>query len=160
MVYEKAYASWQKGGGDTPPIQNLTGGNTLTAIQNITAWTNVVQRGMGGTNPTPFADIKAQCDNTTGKALWPMGAWTEAGNPANNIYAHHAYSVLGVYTSGGVNYIVLRDPYGGKKAEPAANVLKAGIWNGIDLSKDDGVIALKEATFMANFWQYGYVKSP
>jgi len=168
MVYEKAYAAWlQNVTNDLPNIAGLGGGNPLTAVQNITGWTTVA------TYETATADIATMLKNsnvvnqTTGKSIWPMAAWTQAGNAGAKIYANHSYSILGCHFDANKqpDYIVMREPYGGKMPEPIADadVVKVGNWNGIDLTKTnppDGVFALRTAKFKGYFWKFGYVMSP
>ena len=161
MVYEKAYASWLLGGGDTPNIGGFRGGNVLTAIQNIVGLT--VHQFTTTTSINGMLTNATLVDSGTGKALWPMAAGTSGGNPVAKIYANHCYSILGChFSSPGVpDYIVMREPYGGRFPEPtlAADVITSGTWNGINLATTtDGVFALRASKFSGYFQYYGYVK--
>jgi hypothetical protein len=102
-----------------------------------------------------WATINARCTN--GRATQPMTAWTYGTGSAtvsydgSGIVANHAYSILGTETSGGHEYIVLRNPWG--YHEGSLNVLP-GSWQGLTLP-GDGVFALRMDTFAQYYAEFG-----
>jgi hypothetical protein len=102
-----------------------------------------------------WSQISARCTN--GRATQPMTAWTYGTGSAtvsydgSGIVANHAYSILGTETSGGHNYVVLRNPWGFH--EGSLNAL-AGTWQGLTLP-DDGVFALLIDTFAQYYAGFG-----
>jgi hypothetical protein len=102
-----------------------------------------------------WSTISARCTN--GRATQPMTAWTYGTGSAtvsydgSGIVANHAYSILGTETSGGHNYVVLRNPWGFH--EGALNAL-AGTWQGMTLP-GDGVFALRIDTFSQYYAGFG-----
>ena len=105
------------------------------------------------------------------KISWPAVAWSYAspkpGWVANTIVPQHTYSILGVTGSGNftttpvtwtTRYILLRDPYTVWKdpAFPSTDVLTTGIWYGIDLTKSDGIFALRADLFPLYFQGYAW----
>jgi hypothetical protein len=102
-----------------------------------------------------WSTINARCTN--GRATQPMTAWTygsSSGSVSYNgsgIVANHAYSILGTESSGGHNYVVLRNPWG--YHEGTLNVLP-GTWQGMTLP-GDGVFALRLETFAQYYATFG-----
>ncbi|HEY5197803.1 MAG TPA: C2 family cysteine protease [Solirubrobacteraceae bacterium] len=103
-----------------------------------------------------WTKINSHCTN--GRATDPMVAWTFGTGSAtvhydgtSGIVANHAYSILGTETSGGHNYVVLRNPWG--NTEATLNVLP-GTWQGLTLP-GDGVFALRMDTFAQYYAAFG-----
>jgi len=102
-----------------------------------------------------WAAISARCTN--GRATQPMTAWTYGTGSAtvsydgSGIVANHAYSILGTETSGGHNYVVLRNPWGFH--EGSLNAL-AGTWQGLTLP-GEGAFALRIDTFAQYYAGFG-----
>jgi hypothetical protein len=102
-----------------------------------------------------WATINARCTN--GVTNQPMTAWTYGSGSAtvsydgSGIVANHAYSILGTETSGGHDYVVLRNPWG--YHEGTLNVL-SGTWQGMTLPTD-GVFALRMDTFSQYYAGFG-----
>jgi hypothetical protein len=105
------------------------------------------------------------------KMLYPTVAWTYAVPPDGDVWADgtiaakHAYSILGItgvynartrtWTS---KYIVLRNPWGPVKKDPAlpAENLFTGTWNGLDLKLQDGIFALRHDLFTKYFQGFAW----
>jgi hypothetical protein len=102
-----------------------------------------------------FSTIEARCTN--GVTDTPMTAWTYGSGSStisydgSGIVGNHAYSILGTESSGGQNYVVLRNPWGWH--EGSLNVL-AGTWQGLTLPSD-GVFALDVDTFAQYYAGFG-----
>jgi len=102
-----------------------------------------------------WATITAHCAG--GRATTPMTAWTYGTGSAtisydgSGIVANHAYSVLGTMTSGGNNYVVLRNPWSWH--EGVLNTLP-GSFQGLTLP-GGGVFALRMDTFAQYYAGFG-----
>jgi Calpain family cysteine protease len=102
-----------------------------------------------------WSAISARCTN--GRATQPMTAWTYGTGSAtvsydgSGIVANHAYSILGTETSGGHNYVVLRNPWAFH--EGSLNAL-AGTWQGLTLP-GEGAFALRMDTFAQYYAGFG-----
>ena len=79
------------------------------------------------------------------------------------IAAYHAYTVLGFTVSNGDYYMIIRDPHG--VGEPTGDgVLSKRDWvthfenkKYFNLSKNDGIFALRLDKVRENFWYIGYM---
>lgn len=106
-------------------------------------------------DPGAWSIINSRCTN--GVATEPMTAWTYGSGSAtisydgSGIVANHAYSILGTQTSGGQDYVVLRNPWGWH--EGTLNAL-SGTWQGLALPVD-GVFALRADTFGQYYAGFG-----
>jgi hypothetical protein len=102
-----------------------------------------------------WTTINAHCSG--GRATTPMTAWTYGTGSAtisydgSGIVANHAYSVLGTTTSGGNNYVVLRNPWSWH--EGVLNTLP-GSFQGLTLP-GGGVFALRMDTFSQYYVTFG-----
>jgi Calpain family cysteine protease len=102
-----------------------------------------------------WSTINTRCTN--GRATQPMTAWTYGTGSAtvsydgSGIVANHAYSILGTESSGGHEYVILRNPWG--YHEGTLNVLP-GTWQGLTLP-GDGVFALQLETFAQYYAGFG-----
>ena len=102
-----------------------------------------------------WATINAHCSG--GRATTPMTAWTYGTGSAtisydgSGIVANHAYSLLGTMTSGGNDYVVLRNPWSWH--EGVLNTL-AGSFQGLTLP-GGGVFALRMDTFSQYYVTFG-----
>jgi len=105
------------------------------------------------------------------KMIYPTIAWTYAVPPDGSVWADgtiaakHAYSVLGL--TGTFNartrswltkYIVLRNPWGPVKRDPAlpADNLFTGAWCGINLALPDAIFALRYDLFTRYFQGFAW----
>jgi hypothetical protein len=167
MLYEKAYVKWKDGPNhpDHADYSKVDGGaNGFIALKEITGWGNPADAyDTTRTEAQIIADIPwyyILADRA--KAKYPTVAWTKANinNPPAGIYPAHTYSLLGRYSSGGIFYVVLRNPYGAQVAEPTLDVIRPNTnFYGINLSlPGDGVFALKMDKFRSYFAKYAYVK--
>lgn len=184
-IYEKAYAKW-KNGAEICDISLLGStkwpGNGVTALVELTGWQDP-----GNTYSTASSSASATYTNivnnycappgagtTSYQVKYPGAAWTTAGNPSKGIPANHEYSILGVYTKGGIQYIVLRNPKGANP--PSSDLLDtspswqvsyrtyqrgsavgaAATTKTVSLS--NGTFALKMDAFKSSFNAYGFVK--
>jgi hypothetical protein len=102
-----------------------------------------------------WSTIGARCTN--GRATQPMTAWTYGTGSAtisydgSGIVANHAYSILGTETSGGHDYVVLRNPWGFH--EGSLNAL-LGTWQGLTLP-GEGIFAVRMDTFSQYYAGFG-----
>jgi hypothetical protein len=102
-----------------------------------------------------WATIQANCSG--GRATTPMTAWTYGTGSAtisydgSGIVANHAYSLLGTMTSGGNDYVVLRNPWSWHEA--TLNTL-SGTFQGLSLP-GGGVFALRMDTFAQYYAAFG-----
>jgi calpain family cysteine protease len=102
-----------------------------------------------------WATINANC--VSGRATTPMTAWTYGTGSAtisydgSGIVANHAYSLLGTMTSGGNDYVVLRNPWSWH--EGVLNTLP-GSFQGLTLP-GGGVFALRMDTFSQYYASFG-----
>lgn len=102
-----------------------------------------------------WTTINAHCSG--GRATTPMTAWTYGTGSAtisydgSGIVANHAYSVLGTMTSGGNNYVVLRNPWSWH--EGVLNTVP-GSFQGLTLP-GGGVFALRMDTFSQYYVTFG-----
>jgi calpain family cysteine protease len=102
-----------------------------------------------------WATINANCSG--GRATTPMTAWTYGTGSAtisydgSGIVANHAYSLLGTMTSGGSDYVVLRNPWSWH--EGVLNTLP-GTFQGLTLP-GGGVFALRMDTFSQYYVTFG-----
>jgi Calpain family cysteine protease len=102
-----------------------------------------------------WTTITAHCSG--GRATTPMTAWTYGTGSAtisydgSGIVANHAYSLLGTMTSGGHDYVVLRNPWSWH--EGVLNTLP-GSFQGLTLP-GGGVFALRMDTFSQYYVTFG-----
>ncbi|MGA2014005.1 MAG: C2 family cysteine protease [Solirubrobacteraceae bacterium] len=106
-------------------------------------------------DPNAWALINSRCSN--GRAVDPMTAWTYGTAPAglsydgSGVVGNHAYSILGTETSGGTDYVVLRNPWGFHEATVST---LSGSWQGLTLP-GDGVFALALDEFARYYAGFG-----
>jgi hypothetical protein len=176
-----------------PNLSDFAGGNPLESLEHITGASWVL-------NSTYFntKDIPGKCfekiwnanyseDSVNGITRYPMVAWTYfTADDANTCHpntkisygseilvANHSYSILGTVKNGGINYIVLRNPYGRLwGADPDDPVLKnylyTGTWSppslgncsafSLPMTTIDGIFALSDDQFELYFQAFGWVQ--
>lgn len=169
-IYEKAFAKWKSGNlTDEPPYGTLNGNSPIYACQTlIPALTGTYNNVYTQTDAAVESLISAHC--TKQKSTNPMMActWgsaadakkyanlTIAYDSTSGIVADHCYSVLGFTEAGGVQYVVLRNPWG--YHEGTLDVLKTpATWSPGGIATNPlveavplntvGVFAMKTSTF-------------
>lgn len=153
---EKAFIGMRGATGFLEPSSSnydeLNGGDPAWAVASLVGRPPYY---FNANDPNAWSEISARCTN--GRAVQPMTAWTYGSAPAGTSYdgsgivGNHAYSILGTETSGGENYVVLRNPWGWHPA--TLNVL-SGSWQGMTL-QTDGVFALRMDTFADYYAGFG-----
>jgi hypothetical protein len=102
-----------------------------------------------------WATISARCTN--GRTTLPLTAWTYGSAPAglsydgSGIVGNHCYSILGIETSGGQDYVVLRNPWGFHEGQ--VDTL-SGSWQGLTLP-GNGVFAMRIDAFAEYYAGFG-----
>jgi hypothetical protein len=100
---------------------------------------------------------------TTPLVAWTYGSSTDAPTSIDyssaNIVANHAYSILGTWSDGGSNYVVLRNPWGYLEATIGVDggswpEHESWGWDNITVP-DDGVFALRIDVFSAYYAGFG-----
>jgi len=188
-MYEKAFAAWKKRSlGDTPDYSLICTGDPVLALLNISGLkydqnTTFLTKNL--TESLIYSKILSVCKNSPvppplySVTQKPMVAYTydpRIETPPSGItyedatiVANHSYSVLGVLTQGGSNYIVMRNPWGQKGAGPGfgdpdptklpAGAMASGPWYKVpELSNpNDAVFALRVDIFKKYFKGFGWV---
>jgi hypothetical protein len=163
-VMEKAYAKWRtENTTDYPEYPPLAGGDPVMACAQLIKGTRTYLINATSTLAQICSLIIANCIHLpNNKAFNPMVAWTYATPPSGINYTtakvvpSHAYSVLGWISSGGVFYVVLRNPWGTYTA--VLDVL-SGSWPGHAIPlNSNGVFAMKLDTFKNYFAGIGVAK--
>jgi hypothetical protein len=179
--YEKGYSNLVYGNPDAtdPNILGTNWGNLSTApLNRLTSMT-----GPGAqVTPADFYAFLANGNLYTAYAYPPAaapltGTSMQVKFPFIALTAGHTYSVLGTYTTtGGVKYIILRDPKGPAGGVPGGRTLADGswwvnwaaftpqgartpslpAWTQVNLA--NGVFGIRNEDFKTYFGQYGYVK--
>ncbi len=153
---EKAFIGMRGATGFIEPSSSnygeLNGGDPAWAVASLVGRPPYY---LSPSDPGAWSAINARCSN--GVATQPMTAWTYGtGSPTvsydgSGIVANHAYSILGTQTSGGQDYVVLRNPWGFH--EGTLNTL-SGTWQGLTLP-GNGVFALRADTFGQYYAGFG-----
>lgn len=153
---------------DSPPLMTLSG------------WTpNTPKTTAGKTGDTLYSEIGGK---TSGKKTTrPMIGWTKAACPTDaQMKPNHTYAILGIWLSGNIKYIVLRNPLGKMAGGNTIGALVAGSWTAVndtwynekkeavggpglvDKSFDAtiGLFALPADKFQAYFTAYSWVGLP
>jgi hypothetical protein len=188
-MYEKAFAAWKKRSlVETPDYSLICTGDPVLALLNITGWkydqnTTFLTKNL--TESLIYSKILSVCKNSPvplplySVTQKPMVAYTYDPRieipPSGITYedativANHSYSVLGVLTQGGSNYIVMRNPWGQKGAGPGfgdpdptkllAGAMASGPWYKVPELSDpnDAVFALRVDIFKKYFKGFGWV---
>jgi len=165
-VYEKAFAKWTTGDTtDLPDITQTAFGDCVATIAQITNKTPYYYYTNSRTPDQLFTIVRS--NSVSSKTIYPMTAWTPATGPdfgSANIVANHCYTVLGWATRNGVNYIVLRNPWG--IVEPSGlNTIQGVVtffdqsfWRPINTIANDGVFAFEMGAFKTFFAGLGVAK--
>ncbi len=153
---EKAFIGMRGATGFIEPSSSnygeLSGGDPAWAVASLVGRPPYY---LSTSEPTAWSAINSRCTN--GVATQPMTAWTYGTGSStisydgSGIVANHAYSILGTQTSGGQDYVVLRNPWGFHEA--TLNTL-SGTWQGLTLP-GDGVFALRADTFGQYYAGFG-----
>ncbi|KGN85065.1 C2 family cysteine protease [Porphyromonas gulae] len=174
-LFEQAYANWKfPNDSKENAIKQIAGGWTEEALCELSgdSWFTCNARMLSSfTDQTLLNFMKSYCYNY--KTIRPMviataGIDHEGGvhHPVpkmNGIVHLHAYTVLGYTVSNGVYYMLIRNPWG--SYEPTGDgVLSKRDWvihfNNIkyfNLSKNDGIFALRIDKVRENFSHIGYM---
>ena len=100
---------------------------------------------------------------TTPLVAWTYGSNTDAPTPIDynsaSIVANHAYSILGTWSDGGSNYVVLRNPWGYLEATIDVDggswpEHESWGWDSITIP-GNGVFALRVDAFSAYYAGFG-----
>lgn len=131
-IYEKAYAAWKKG-----YDKMGEGGSSQAALEALVG----AKVGVTTLASTPEDEIwkKLQAASKDGKIIKAASAGThgkdqDAIYKGTNLYAWHAYSILGCREANGQRHVTLRNPWG--STEPGQD------------GKDDGVFELTLKDFV------------
>ena len=183
LLYEKAYAIKNTNPRTDPPPYSaaLNGGDGYNALIELTGFPVRIKKGVeivnekkvytlpNLTDQTIFTDLGSYSGNKTKNAAVAMTRNSDELPPAYNktlpagLHPMHTYSILGKYSDGTKNYLVLRNPYRGiiPNPEPTDTAIVArpqALWEGIDLKTADGIFALLMYTFKECFAYYAVVK--
>jgi hypothetical protein len=170
-VYEKAFAKLVTGiSGDHPDITATGWGDCVRA----TAQLNGGQRFYYDTASRSGTDLWniVRSNSLSYRTFNPMTAWTYSSGAASdkkivyadaNIVASHCYTVLGWAYRDGVEYIILRNPWG--NTEATTSVLTGNVWlydiswwRPINLATVDGTFAISASAFKTYFAGLGVAK--
>jgi hypothetical protein len=182
-IYEKMYAKFlnidaDPGSPNNPDICNKMpkDGNALTTLADLTSWTT--QSEPSSNYQKIFTDLTKEQ-----KTKYPVVASTYTtleGIPSGcAVMPKHDYSVLGTYTEGTTNYIVLRNPLGSVAANTGITMKTAGNWSyrarcfkrnatefplpegapmtTISFNLSQGLFALEVSEFAKYFVRFGWV---
>lgn len=160
-LYEKAFAIWRTGSGDRPGFTPLGGGDCGEATRvlvgrdwQLDGWAN---------ESLAAADVlqRIQQHLQSGKTLHPMTTYTysdpsslpqdgfERNYARSDIIYNHCYSLLGWLPLGGVDYIVVRNPWGHDEATRSDRA-PDGTFAGLPLNTN-GVFGLPVEVFRLYF---------
>jgi len=161
-LYEKAFAKWRTGGGDRPDYKPLGGGWCGEATRALVGrdwhldwWEN---------ERLTAADVLhfVRQHTRSGKTIHPMTAFTysdEGSLPQDGIarnYArsdivyNHCYGLLGWLTREGIDYIVVRNPWGHDYVATRSDRAPDGMFAGLALNTN-GVFGLPVEVFRRYF---------
>ena len=174
-LFEQAYANWKfPNDSQENAIKKIAGGFSHEALCELSgdSWFASTYRMLSGfTDQTLLDFIKSKCENW--KTKEPMviatGGIDNMGNVyhpvpnMNGIAQLHAYTVLGYTVSNGAYYMLIRNPWGA--TEPTGDgVLSKRDWvihfdntKWFNLSKNDGIFALRLDRVRENFRRIGYM---
>lgn len=129
-IYEKAYAQKFKGRAVCDMSQvdwNVNEETILTFLTSSNRIDNTLAVSYGQIYPRfIFQNQK--------KVVRPMVARTRTNigtDKTDQMIPNHTYTVLGIHTASGRNYLVLRNPLGVTYPSAGPNVITAGVWNGV-----------------------------
>lgn len=169
-LFEQAYANWKfPNDSKYNAILQIGGGWPEEALCELSgdSWFT----SSGKLMLSSFTDLsllnfmKSMCYSW--KTIKPMVIVTPCWEPLPpmmpGIAVHHVYTVLGFTVSNGDYYMIIRDPYG--VGEPTGDgVLSKRDWvihfdnmKWFNLSKDDGIFALRLDKVRENFWYIAYM---
>jgi hypothetical protein len=186
-LYEKAYYMWldkiDAADGRPNYCKYIGWQSPETVLPQLTGVGVKKKLCLNQSSDNVFSDINDNlCTNfnpvvTNRTLLYPAVAWTydsRVYNPNGAVYSdttivsQHTYSLLGVTgTKAGTvwtsKYIVLRNPYGMGKGDPAITLpflnehFFTGAWCGFNLGIADGIFALRADQFVKYFEAYAWV---
>ncbi|KGL47895.1 calpain family cysteine protease [Porphyromonas gulae] len=169
-LFEQAYANWKfPNDSKYNAILQIGGGWPEEALCELSgdSWFT----SSGKLMLSSFTDLsllnfmKSMCYSW--KTIKPMVIVTPCWEPLPpmmpGIAAYHAYTVLGYTVSNGAYYLIIRNPWG--VTEPTGDgVLSKRDWvihfdnmKWFNLSKDDGIFALRLDKVRENFWYIAYM---
>lgn len=161
-LYEKAFAIWRTGSGDRPDYKPIAGGDCGEATRTLVGrdwhldwWENE------GLNA---ADVLQRIREHTlsGKTIHPITTYTysdESSLPQDgiarnydrsDIIYNHCYALLGWMNVGGIDYIVVRNPWGHDWEATRSDRAPDGTFAGIALNTN-GVFGLPVEVFRRYF---------
>ena len=131
-IYEKAYAQWKKG-----YDKMGEGGSSQAALEALTG--NRVQSTTLSFTPEDQVWKKLQAASKDGRLTKAASAGTHGKDQddlykGTNLYAWHAYTIMGIEEKDGGRFVILRNPWG--RVEPGTD------------GKDDGIFRLTVKDFM------------
>lgn len=131
-IYEKAYAVWKKG-----YDKMGEGGSSQAALEALVG--NRVQATTLSYTPEDQIWKKLQAATKDGKMVKAGSAGTHGKDQEEiykdtNLYAWHAYTIMGIEEKDGARFVILRNPWG--RTEPGSD------------GKDDGIFKLTIADFV------------
>lgn len=164
-LFEQAYANWKfPNDSKENAINNISGGHSDEALCELSGDSWFVKKRCilsDFTDDTLRDFILSKCYRW--KTTRPMVI--SSGNKASmpGIAKFHSYTVLGYFVSNGVYYLIIRNPWG--VTEPTGDgVLSKRDWvthfentKYFNLSKDDGIFALRLDEVRQNFRYIGYM---
>jgi hypothetical protein len=132
-IYEKMYAKFlnldpDPGNPNNPDMYNKMpkDGNALVTLVDLTSWTDHSEP--SSNYQKIFTDLTKEQ-----KTKYPVVASTYTTLPGiptgYAVMPKHDYSVLGTYTEGSTNYVVLRNPLGSVAQNPGITMKTTGNWS-------------------------------
>jgi len=166
-VYEKAFAKWRGHyTTDQPDMTALNYGDCVDASFNLTGLGKTYYDNNALTGHDIWQTVRA--NSLSYRTFNPMTCWTYGAAPAGldygaaNVVLNHCYTILGWSYAAGVEYVVLRNPWGYHEA--TLDVLSAtwqpydsSFWRPVSLNTA-GVFAIKADTFKRYWAGFGVVK--
>lgn len=134
-------------------------GNVTASIHPITAITGIPTERIelaGHTTDEIWSYVSERAGGKDGRAMVPMvcGVDNDPRIPAveydrESLAPNHAYSLLGAIQSKGRRFLVLRNPWG--CYEPSGDGTMPGVWQGVELSANNGLFAYDVDRFKRYF---------
>jgi len=166
-VYEKAFAKWRgHNNTDRPDMTALNYGDCVDASLNLTGLAKTYYDNNAMTGDQIWQTVRS--NSLSYRTFNPMTCWTYGTAPAGldygaaNVVANHCYTILGWAYASGIEYLVVRNPWGYHEA--TLDVL-SGSWQAYDSSfwrpvslNSAGVFAIKASTFQKYWAGFGVVK--
>lgn len=168
-LFEQAYANWKfPNDSKFNAIVQIAGGHPDEALCELSGDSWFASKYLMLSSFTDLSLLnfmKSMCYSW--KTIKPMVIVTPCWEPLPpmmpGIAAYHAYTVLGFTVSNGDYYMIIRDPHG--VGEPTGDgVLSKRDWvthfenkKYFNLSKNDGIFALRLDKVRENFWYIGYM---